>query len=97
MGEHDKPRLPPGPPPEKFFVNDAILKKSFPVRDCSDAQLERAFKETMQQHQAAVQSLATILQQIQNLASVSSMLAYEIDRRSRPAIKLATLDDLPRR
>jgi hypothetical protein len=96
MSEHGKDRTPPPAAPEKFFINDAIVGKSFAVRDCTDEQLQRAFKEASQQHETAVKQLGSVLQVVQNSTSVCSMLAYEMDRRSRPAIKIADIADINR-
>ena len=89
MGEHKFPPREPPQEPEAWAINDAEVGKTFPIRDCTDEQLQRYFAIASQSHMNnGRQAIALIGASVEDAKRMGA-IAFEIDRRKR-SIAIAT-------
>lgn len=79
---------------EKYQLSDSVTGLNTPVRSLSDDQLLRAWRKVKQQHAVTNNNVANAVAAHAAMQATMALIDYEIDRRRRVGIVLAT--ELPR-
>jgi hypothetical protein len=90
MSEHHLPRNPPSTQ-EAFVAYETSTGKSFPIRECTDEQLEKHLQEARKQAAEIMQEALRLIGVSGNASKAAAIIAYEIDRRART---LSVVSDL---
>src|SRR5271167_3391170 len=69
---------------EQFCINEPELKKTTPIRNCPDAQLQRVLEGSMEQQKQFLNAIMVAITELQKATALAAVCGYEMDRRKRP-------------